>query len=336
MSLSGAFATIPETVPRRVVGGGAVWSGWLRLPVIIGGLLVVLLALSGYIASVVAGPDSIIASAVNNLGQLAAAFGATLAAAVAVHRHTGRQRRAWLLVAVACGSWTAGQLIWYVEVVRAEEVPQVSIADLFFLAFTALMAVAVWPSGGRHTDRLRTLLDAVVIGLSLFAISWVTSINQVASATTDDNGGLLGLLVNLAYPCGDIVVLTMVLLGVSRWTDRASSLTAVAAAMALIAVSDGFYAYITASGAFDPGSVTGLGWIAGFGLIGCAALAGGRVPAPRAGSSFLTDPREGDQLAGRVGMLPYIPLAVALIIVAVDRSGDGTDRVTGIVVIITL
>jgi len=337
MSLSGASATVPEKAARRVAGGGAVGSGWLRLPVIIGGLLVVLLALSGYIASVVAGPDSTIASAVNNLGQLAAAFGATLAAAVAVHRHTGRQRRAWLLVAVACGSWTAGQLIWYVEVVRAEEVPQVSIADLFFLAFTALMAFAVWPSGGRHTDRLRTLLDAVIIGMALFAISWVTSINLVASAPTDDNGGPLGLLVNLAYPCGDIVVLTMVLLGVSRRTDRASSLTAVAAAMALIAVSDGFYAYIAASGAFDPGSVTGLGWIAGFGLIGCAALASGRLPAPtpRSPSSFLTDPRERDPRARGVSMLPYVPLAIALIIVAVDRSGDGTDRVTGIVVIIT-
>ena len=58
MSLSGAPATIPETAPRRVAGGGAVGSGWLRLSVIIGGLLVVLLALSGYIASDVAGPDS--------------------------------------------------------------------------------------------------------------------------------------------------------------------------------------------------------------------------------------------------------------------------------------
>ena len=79
------------------------------------------------------------------------------------------------------------------------------------------MAFAVWPSDGRHTDRLRTLLDAFIIGMSLFAISWVTSINQVASdaPTTSD---LLGLLINLAYPCGDIVVLTMVLLGTSRRT----------------------------------------------------------------------------------------------------------------------
>ena len=61
MSLSGASATVPENAARTVrvrAGGGAVGSGWLRLPVIIGGLLVVLLALSGYIASDVAGPDS--------------------------------------------------------------------------------------------------------------------------------------------------------------------------------------------------------------------------------------------------------------------------------------
>ena len=335
---SEASAIIPVTALRGTGVSRAVGSRWMRPRVIIGGLLVLCLALGGYIATVVAGSDSIVASAVNNLGQLAAAVGATLAAAVAVTRHTGPQRRAWLLVAVACGCWTAGQLIWcYVELIRAQEVPQVSIADPFFLAFTALMAFAVWPSGGRHTDRLRTLLDAFIIGMSLFAISWATSINQVASAATDDTG-LLGLLINLAYPCGDIVVLTMVLLNASRRAEKHSSLTAVAVAMALIAVSDGFYAYLTTSGAaFDPGSVTGLGWIAGFGLIGCAALASGRVPgpAPRTGSRFLTDPRDGLPPASGANMLPYVPLALALLIIAVDRYRNGTDRVTGIVVIIT-
>ena len=251
-------------------------------------------------------------------------------------------------MAIACGSWTAGQLIWcYVELVRREEVPQVSIADLFFLSFTAVMAFAVWPSGGRHTDRLRTLLDAFIIGMSLFAISWATTINHVTSGT--DDGGLLGVLINLAYPCGDIVVLTIVLLGASRGTHARSSLTAVAAAMALIAVSDGFYAYLSASSTFDPGSVTGLGWIAGFGLIGCAALAGAPVGAARrhgglrarrvCGSvaeriSCRPDPRQ-EPASRAASMLPYLPLAIALIIIAADRYRDGSDRVTGIVVVLT-
>ena len=302
--------------------------------------------------TVVGGADSFVASAVSDLGQLVAALGATVAAAVGVGRRAGATRRAWLLVAVACGAWTVGQLIWcYVELVRREEVPQVSVVDLFFLSFTAVMAVAVWPSGGRHTDRLRTLLDAFIIGMSLFAISWATTINHVTSGT--DGGGLLGVVVNLAYPCGDVVVLTIVLLGVSRGTHERSSLTAVAAAMALIAVSDGFSAYLSASSAFDPGSVTSLGWIAGFGLIGRAALAGAPAPgsatrsargpgalsgggsAAGAGISFRPGPRQGAQQSRAAGMLPYVPLAVALIIIAADRYRDGSDRVTGIVVVLT-
>ena len=34
-------------------------------------------------------------------------------------------------------------------------------------------------------------------------------------------------------------------------------------------------------------------------------------------------------------MLPYLPLAVALIIIAADRYSDGSDRVTGIAVVLT-
>ena len=77
------------------------------------------------------------------------------------------------------------------------------------------MACAVWPSEGRKTDRLKSLLDAFIIGMSLFVISWATSIHSVASALSSDTD-VLGLLINLAYPCGDIVVLTLVLLGASR------------------------------------------------------------------------------------------------------------------------
>jgi len=338
-----------RSIPDRLVPGlGGAPSR--RLPVIVGGVCVASLVVGGFVATVVGGADSFIASAVSDLGQLLAALGATVAAAVAVGRQTGVPRRAWLLVAIACGAWTAGQLIWcYVELVRREEVPQVSIADLFFLAFTAVMAFAVWPSCGRHTDRLRTLLDAFIIGMSLFAISWATTINHVTSET--DDAGLLGVLINLAYPCGDIVVLTIVLLGASR--GQRSSLTTVAAAMALIAVSDGFYAYLSASSTFDPGSVTGLGWIAGFGLIGCAALAGAPGPgaAMRSGAgsgarsgaglvagsgiSFGPDPRQGAQRSRAASMLPYLPLAVALIIIAADRYTNGSDRVTGIVVVLT-
>ncbi len=352
-------SVVPAAVPgttSTVDPTGPAGARWWRPWVIVSGVLFLVIAVSACLTTLIAGSDSEAAAAVNNLAQLASAAGATMAAAFAVTRHTGADRRAWLLVSIACGSWAAGQLIWcYVELVRREEVPQVSIADLFFLSFTAVMAFAVWPSGGRPTDRLRTLLDAFIIGMSLFAISWATTINHVTSET--DSAGLLGVLINLAYPCGDIVVLTIVLLGASRGTHARSSLTAVAAAMALIAVSDGFYAYFSASSTFDPGSVTGLGWIVGFAVIGFAALVGAPAagalkrsaggsrlgsalgsavgPAVGKGMSFRLEPGGGAQRGRAASMLPYVPLAVALIIIAADRYRDGSDRVTGIVVVLT-
>ncbi|MET0865950.1 MAG: EAL domain-containing protein [Nakamurella sp.] len=300
---------------------------------VIAGLFVVAVAVAGVLVGVATGGDSAAAAATNNLGQLAAAVLATVASGSALSRMAGAQRRAWLLVTIACGCWAIGQLIWcYVEVVLGQEIPQVSGADLFFLAFTGLMAFAVWPTAGLHTDRLHAFLDGFIIGMSLLAISWATSIDTIASTETD----LLGLLINLAYPCGDIVVLTIVLLSVSRQVRARSSLTVVAAAMALIAVSDGFYAYLSAADDFSDGSISGLGWTVGFGLIGCAALASGRSRRDAPQSVIAThdsSPGAGEPRA--VSMLPYIPLGAALLVVAIDRSNNDADRVTNAIVIVT-
>lgn len=310
-------------------------SPWLRPSVIMTGLVFLILVIGGYSVSDMAGSDSVAAAQVNQLGQLAAAVIATAASCLAISRHTGRKRRSWTLVALACGSWSVGQLYWcYIVLVQGGEVAEVSVADLFFLAFTALMACAVWPSGGRKTDRLKMMLDAFIIGMSLFVISWATSIHRVASALSSETN-VPGLLINLAYPCGDIVVLTLVLLSASRRGGRRSSLTAVAIAMAFIAVSDGFYAYITTSGEFESGSVTGLGWIAGFGLIGCAALAGGQRRGRRAADEgkLIEDDRDRTLRRRSASILPYLPLFVALVVVGSQRLTEAADRVTAVLVI---
>ena len=328
--------TNPVTVSPR--------SSWLHGPVVVTGVLVMVIAVVELLVTLVTGSDSAVASWVSNLGQLAVAMLAAATAAVTVTRHTGPQRRAWLLVALAATSWAVGQLIWcYFDIVRHGDIPQVSIADPFFLAFTVLMVVAVWPSDGRHTDRLRTSLDAFIIGMSLFIISWVTTLNQVTSTAASSVAAeqspieLLGLFLNLAYPCGDIAVLTIVLLSVSRRINRRSGLAAVAAAMALIAISDGFYAYVSATGQFEAGSVVGLGWTLGFGLIACAALAAGFEShrSDRIGPTFLSDAQARPARSQSASMLPYVPLAIALIVVGIDRYRDGADRVTGVVLVAT-
>lgn len=326
-------------------------SDWRRPAVIATAAAGAVLVLAGLLITWAYGADSAESAWSANLVQLFAAGLATGAAAVAARR-SGRDRRArWWLVTLACGSWTIGQAYWcYVELILGQDVPEVSPADLFFLAFTVLMIVAVAPTGGPRSDRLRTLLDGFIIGMSLFTISWSTSIDAITANRTPDTEPL-ALVINLAYPCGDIVVLTMAILSLSRRRDDRSGLTAVAAGMGLIAVSDAFYAYLTSAGESTSGSVVGAGWVAGFGLIACAAVArsAGADTAPAegrpgtgtgagpGGAGAGTGDRPGAQLdVRRASALPYVPLVLALLVVGADRlSGMPVDRVTGPALVVT-
>ncbi|MET0966093.1 MAG: diguanylate cyclase, partial [Nakamurella sp.] len=330
--MANSAVSVPAVVPAAVGPPGTPGRRWSHPSVIVAGLIVLGVAAAGAIAAATAGGDSTAASVTNNLGQLAMALFAAIASGAAMKRLDGAQRRAWLLVTIGCGCWAVGQLIWcYREVFLQQDIPEVSVSDPFFLAFIALMAFAVWPSDGRRTDRRHTLLDAFIIGMSLLAISWATTISSIALTETD----LPGLLINLAYPCGDIVVLTIILLSVSRRVGARSSLTVVAFAMALIALSDGFYVYFSAADDFEPGSASGLGWTVGFGLIGCAALASRRSSAsPR--SAFLGDAPPTSVEPRTVSMLPYIPLGAALVVGALQRADGSGDRVTNGIIILTV
>ena len=306
---------------------------WRRPSVYFAGAVTVVLVLACLLANLLTGEDSATASVVYNLAQLVAATLASGAAAAVAGRHHTQVRRTWIVVAIACGCWAIGQGYWcYVEVLLGGEMSTVSIADLFFLVFAALMVVAVAPTQGMQTDRLRTLLDAFVIGMSLFTISWSTSINEIARTATDGTE-VLTLLVNLAYPCFDIVVLTMVILNVSRRTGQRSSLTALALAMGLITISDSFYVYLVATDSFSSGSMIALGWIAGFGLIGCAAFASPDHQSPERsrGPVGTTRPLH----VRRVSILPYIPLVLALLVVGINRLGNVVDRVSGVALVLT-
>ena len=326
-------ASAPAAVAGVTVTKRPTRSPWVGPPVIAAALITGALVLVGFLTTALTGADSPAATWVYDLAQLTAALLATLAAATAVGRHRGRERRGWMLVTLACASWSIGQLYWsYVELLRGEDPPQVSFADPFYLAFIVLMVFAVAPTGGQRSGRLRTLLDAFIIGMSLFTISWTTTISQLAVPTVYSSDPL-GTVINLAYPCGDVVVLTMVILSVSRRTARRASITAVAGAMGLIAISDAFYFYLTLQDDYDAGSLVGLGWVAGFGLIACAALAS----EPSSTVVDAEDPDGAGRLLGAraASALPYIPLVMALVVVGIQRVESGPDQVNGLLLIAT-
>ncbi|MDQ4008027.1 MAG: GGDEF domain-containing protein, partial [Actinomycetota bacterium] len=245
---------------------------------------------------------------VSDLGQLAAAGGAALACGWAATRALDRRRRAWWLLAAGTGSWALGQLAWtYYEVVLGRQVPFPSVADVGFLAFPVFAAIGLlcW-SGAHHSAaaRGRDVLDGSIIAGSLLLLSWVTTLGTVVAGSS---GGWLAVTLSLAYPIGDVVLGTLVLLAVVRAVEQArGTLLLLAAGLGGLSFADSAYVYLVAVGSYTSGDLVTAGWVLGFLLVTAGALAD-RPPA-------VTDQRADQRLrtASRLRLLlPYAPLLVA-------------------------
>ncbi len=257
------------------------------------------------VAMSVSDPERTVTLVLSNGGQLVAAAVASAACCRAAARSRGRDRRAWVFLAAATGSWAAGQAVWtFYEVVRDVAVPFPSSADIGFLLFPLLAVPGLlwWSSSpGRVAALGRDLLDGAIIAASLLVLSWSTTLGSVVA---DGGEGWLAVALSLAYPVGDIVVATVVifLLGRAGTAGRAPLLL-VAGGVGGLAVADSAYVYLVAVGSYSSGDLVSAGWVFGFLLI----AAGATVPAP--GVSVADD---GDQAPTRLRMLlPYVPLIAA-------------------------
>jgi len=153
----------------------------------------------------------------DNIGETLAALVAAGACGVTAWRHQRRTRIAWALIGASALSWGLGQTVWsYFELVKGIQVPFPSLADIGYLSAVPLAVAGVlfFPSApARATSLLRTILDGVLVAGSLFIISWATVLGTVYRA---GSGGLTAQLIGLAYPAGDIIIGTIVLILASR------------------------------------------------------------------------------------------------------------------------
>src|SRR6202165_1833018 len=224
----------------------------------------------------------------DDIGETLAALVAAVACGVPAWRHQRRTRIAWALIGASALSWGLGQAVWsYYELVKGVQVPFPSLADLRYLGVVPLAVAGVlfFPSApNRATSLLRTVLDALLIAGSLFIISWATVLGTVYRM---GSGGLVAQLISLAYPAGDIVIGTIVLIVASR-AGRANRLPLLLLAGGLIAnlLSDSAFAYLTTTNTYGTGNPTATGWAAGYLLI---AIAGFRAATTRGASPAASD-----------------------------------------------
>ncbi|MDQ1627961.1 MAG: hypothetical protein QOI54_1705 [Actinomycetota bacterium] len=242
---------------------------------------------------------------VDDLGQLAAATLAAVAAARAAYRSSGTRRRAWLWIAVGMAAWAGGQVVWsFYELVLDQEVPFPSASDIGFL-LTPLATAAglvLWLSAGRRVaGGIRDVLDGAVIAGSLLVLSWVTALGSVYAAGAPDP---LSFTLAMAYPIGDVVTATLVLLAVARTSAGARGpLLLLAAGLGGLAAADSAYVYLISEGVYATGNLISSGWVTGFLLIAAAAFQTGAEPA-----ALVTD---DDRPSWLRLSLPYLPLVAA-------------------------
>ncbi len=213
-------------------------------------------------------------TAVSDLGQAAAALTAAVSCGLAARRTSGQLRRAWALLAASALSWGLGEVVWSVyEVWLNVAVPFPSAADIGFLGAIPLAIAGVLSFS--HTPRgtatgIRQWLDRAIVALSLVFVAWGLGLGQVfySSGST-----LETRLIGLAYPVGDILIGTILILGIRRATDETyGRLLLLLGGLAANALSDSTFALLTAEGNYATGSLLDAGWVVGYLMVALAAI----------------------------------------------------------------
>src|SRR5918992_1162478 len=219
---------------------------------------------------------------VANLGALLIATAGGLGCFGAARRTGGRISHGWAALAAACWSWAAGQTAW--------------------TFYENVLGIAT-PC---------RVLDALLVGCAVALVAWVTVLDPVMDTSGDS---LLHAAASVVYPVADAVLLTVTVLTLAQTRDAPLRWSLLGAAVLAMAVSDAAFAYQVAVGSYATGSVVEWGWRIAFCLLGVArTLVHGGAP-----KHVQSTPPARE--SARAGLLPYVPLAAAAVLVAIEAAG---------------
>ncbi|MCU1656425.1 MAG: sensor-containing diguanylate cyclase/phosphodiesterase [Pseudonocardiales bacterium] len=273
---------------------------------------------------------------IDDLTQLVAAAFAGAAAGWAALQASGRMRRSWIAVSGGAFAWALGQAVWcYYELISGRSTPFPSAADAGFLLFPLGSVIGLWlyPSEHGAGARRRWLLDACIVVTALVAVSWATTLGAVAHEGGDSR---FAFAVSLAYPIGDIVVLTMALTALCRPSTHRGQLVLLSVAMSAMSLGDSCFTYLTAIGKYQTGGPTDLGWVAAFLLLAVAGVGAATRP-PDKNDVVPAEAANLVQRAAAATMLPYLPLVCAVGVLGMRRAlGHQPDSVERVAVLVAL
>jgi two-component system cell cycle response regulator len=182
-------------------------------------------------------------------------------------------RLAWGLMTFALVAWTGGDLLWTLWLDNLATAPYPSVADVAYL----LMYPAVYGSlmllirSRLRRGSVAHWLDGGVVGLAVAALAAALVLSTALAAS---GGKFVAEAVNLAYPCGDLILLVFVAVAysLSNWRPGRAWLL-VGAAVTMSAVADIVVVYQSANGSYVAGTVLDAMWPASMTLFALAAWA---------------------------------------------------------------
>lgn len=150
----------------------------------------------------------------------------------------GPERGAWFAIAASILAWSAGEIWWTAYIEGNANAPYPSPADIGYLAFypLAILGLALLVRARAAELDRRLWMDGLIAALGTGALGAALLVEFVADRTSGTN---LEVLTTLAYPFGDVVLISLVVgvIALTRWRPgRTWSL--LLAGLAAMAVAD--------------------------------------------------------------------------------------------------
>jgi len=187
-------------------------------------------------------------------------------------RRSQRLRAAWSALAVGVVLYNAANLIYLLHDQNMKPIPSPALSDVpYLLSYAAFVVGVVLMTQHRYGRGLESVrLDGAVAGLSIAAIAALFWFNRVLVVS----GRPLQVMVGMAYPLMDLVLLVVLVSGLAPSRYRPNLATSLMmAGFTFFVVGDVIYLNQQVAGTYRPGTLLDCTWVVALWFIGLAASA---------------------------------------------------------------